>query len=77
MLTKETKIDKIEIIENGIIQVRKKTLIYEDGNELSFSYERSSFEPGQDVSTQDQKIQDICIVVWTKEIISAYKAQQD
>lgn len=77
MLTKETKINKIEIIENGIIQVRKTTSIYEDGIQLSSSYERSSFEPGQDVSTQNQKIQDICNVVWTKEIISAYKAQQD
>lgn len=77
MLTKETKIDKIEIIDNGIVQVRKTTSIYEDGIELSSTYERSSFAPSQDVSNEDKKVQDICNLVWTKEIILAYKAQQD
>ena len=47
----------------------------EDGKELSKQYHRTSFAPADDVSAQAQNVQDICNVVWTQEIISAYQAQ--
>lgn len=75
-LTKEQAIDKIEIVENGIIQVRQVTRIMEDGNELSKSYHRSSFAPGSDVTAQPSNVQAIAAAAWTPAVIAAYEAQQ-
>jgi hypothetical protein len=74
-LTKEQAIDKIEIMENGILQVRQVTRILEDGNQLSSSYHRWSFIPGSDVSDQPGNVQAIAAAVWTEEVIAAYQAQ--
>jgi hypothetical protein len=74
-LTKTTVIDQILVEENGIVLVRETTRIMEDGNEISKQYHRTSFVPASDVSAQPQNVQDICNVVWTQEVISAYQAQ--
>lgn len=75
-LEKQTTIDKIEVLENNIIQVRQITRILEDGNELSSSFHRWILTPGQDVSDQEDKVQSIANATWTQEVISAYEAQQ-
>ena len=73
-LTKEQVIDKIEVVENGVIQVRQVTRIMEDGKQLSSSYHRWSFAPGSDVSDQPANVQAIAVAAWTPEVIAAYKA---
>ena len=74
-LTKEQVIDKIEIVENGIMQVRQVTKIMEDGKQLSSSYHRWSFEPGSDVSEQPANVQAIAAAAWTPAVIAAYQEQ--
>jgi hypothetical protein len=74
-LTKEQVIDKIEVVENGTIQVRQVTRIMEDGKELSSSYHRSTFAPGSDVSDQPANVQAIATAAWTPAVIAAYQAQ--
>ena len=74
-LTKEIVVDQITITENGTVLVREVTRIMEDGNEISKQYHRTSFAPADDISAQPQNVQDICNVVWTQEVISAYQAQ--
>jgi hypothetical protein len=74
-LTKEQVIDKIEIVENGIIQVRQVTRIMEDGKELSSSYHRWAFNPGDDVSDQPANVQAIAAAAWTAEVVAAYEAK--
>ena len=76
-LTKEIAVDQITVTENGIVLVREATRIMEDGNEISKQYHRTSFVPASDVSAQPQNVQDICNVVWTTEIVSAYQAMLD
>ena len=76
-LEKQTKIDRIEIVENGIVQVRQVTIILEDGNQVSRTYHRWCIAPGEDYSTQEQQVQDICKVTHTPEVIAAYQAQQE
>jgi hypothetical protein len=75
-LTKEQTIDKVEVIENGTLQVRQVTRILEDGNQLSSSYHRWSFAPGSDVSDQPANVQAIAAAAWTPEVIAAYAAAQ-
>jgi len=74
-LTKEVAIDKIEVLENGCIQVRQITRVIEDGTELSSSYHRWALNPGDDLTGQPANVVAICNVAWTPEVIAAYKAQ--
>jgi hypothetical protein len=76
-LEKQVTIDKIEVVENGIVQVRQVTRILEDGKELSSSYHRWTLVPSQDVTDQESKVQAVCNAVWTEEVIDAYEAQQE
>ena len=74
MLEKTKKIDKIEIItETGILQIREKTVITDDGEEISSSYHRYCLNPLSDISEQDQEIQNIAGVLWTQEKKDAYQ----
>jgi len=75
-LSKEVVIDKIEVVENGIIQVRQVTRIMEDGQQLSSSYHRWSLTPGQDVTDQPANVQAIAAAAWTEEVVAAYEAAQ-
>jgi hypothetical protein len=74
-LTKQTVIDKIELTENGVVQVRQATRIIEDGNQLSQSYHRWTIAPGQDYSDQPDNVKAICAVAHTPAAIAAYEAQ--
>ena len=44
-ITKETVVDKIEVLEMGQVQVRTATKIVEDGNELNRSFHRHILQP--------------------------------
>jgi len=74
MLTKETVVDLMEVIENGSVQVRKATRIMEDGKVLSQSFHRHVVVPGQDYSQEDPKVQALCAAIHTPEVIAAYQA---
>ncbi len=73
-LEKQVIIDKIEVTENGAVQVRQATRIVEDGQQLSQSYHRWTIAPGQDYSDQDAKVKAICQVAHTPAVIAAYEA---
>jgi hypothetical protein len=74
-LTKQTAIDKIEVLEMGQVQVREITRIMEDGNELSASYHRWVLNPADSLEGQDAKVVAVCNAVWTPEVVAAYQAQ--
>jgi hypothetical protein len=73
-LEKQTVVDKIEVIENGCVQVRTATRIVEDGNVISSSYHRHVVAPGQDYSQEDARVQVICAATHTSEVVAAYQA---
>lgn len=75
-LEKQTVVDKIEVIENGSVQVRTATRIVEDGSVLSTAYHRHVVAPGQDYSQEDARVQAICAATHTTEVIAAYQATQ-
>ena len=85
-ITKETVVDKIEVLEMGQVQVRTATVIKEDGNELTRSFHRHSLNPSvknddtwedTDISGEDAKVQAICNAVWTDEVKTAYQEMMD
>jgi hypothetical protein len=73
-LKKVIFVDLIEVIENGCVQVRTKTAIMEDGEEISSKFHRHVVAPGNDYSNEDAKVQAICAAVHTPEVVAAYQA---
>jgi len=78
-LTENTSIDRIEVVEKGVIQVRQATVISKDEIQVSRTFHRWVLTPDMDISGQEQKVQDICNAAWTDEVKAAYetfKAEQ-
>ena len=64
-----------EILENGIVQVRKCTIKKDgEGNVLSKSYHRHCIEPGQDYSNEPAEVQAECQREHTVEKVNARAA---
>lgn len=76
MLTKETVVDQITVMENGTVLYREATRIMEDDVQLSQTFHRTSLTPGQDLTGQPEKVQAIAQVAWTPEVVAAYEEQQ-
>jgi hypothetical protein len=76
-LNQQIKIDRIEVVSNGTIQVRQATIITDNGNQISRTFHRWCIVPSQDYSDQEQQVQNICKVTHTPEVIAAYQAQQE
>ena len=85
-LTKETVVDKIEVLEMGQVQVRTATRIKEDGTELSSSFHRHVLAPSTktdgswgdtDISGEDARVQAVATATWTAEVKTAYQEMTD
>ena len=81
-LTKETEVDKIEVLEMGQVQVRTATRVKEDGAILSQSFHRHVVMPrtklgdtweDTDISAEDARVQAICNASWTADVKTAYQ----
>ena len=86
-LVKETVVDKISSLENGVIHVRTATIVKEGTDakgytELSRSFHRHVLEPrlkndsgwyDPDISGEDSKVQAIANATWTTDIKNAYE----
>ena len=85
-LTKETIVDKIEVLEMGQVQVRTATRVKEDGAVLSSSFHRHVVEPSTksgdtwgdtDISGEDARVQAVANATWTDSVKTAYQAMMD
>jgi len=80
-LTAETHIDKVEILEDGQLQVREAKVILEDGKEITRSYHRRVLDPARDTTTDvdtkttgmRSKINVLAVAssIWTQAVIDA------
>lgn len=76
-LKKVISVDLIEVVESGIVQVRTKTAIMEDDQQISSSFHRHVIAPGANYSAEDARVQAICAATHTAEVVAAYQAAQD
>ena len=85
-LTKETVVDKIEVLEMGQVQVRTATRVKEDGTVLSSSFHRHVVEPSTktgdtwgdtDISGEDARVQAVANATWTDSVKTAYQEMVD
>ena len=85
-ITKETVVDKIEVLEMGQVQVRTATIIKEDDAELNRTFHRHVLAPrtksgdtwgDTDISGEDARVQAIANATWTDEVKKAYQDMVD
>lgn len=76
-LEKVQIVDRIEVVENGCVQVRTKTAIMENGKQISGNFHRHVVAPGDDYSQENDRVKSICQVTHTPEVIAAYQATME
>ena len=85
-LTKETVVDRIEVLEMGQVQVRTATRVKEDGAILSSSFQRHVLDPSvktgdtwgdTDISGETARVQALCNATWTDSVKTAYQEMVD
>lgn len=72
-LSENTNIDEITVTRNGIILVRQVTEISRDGAVIAKTNHRYSYAPGSDIKTANEQVAKIASLIWTDEVIEAYK----
>ena len=75
-LEKNVVVDKIEVLESGAVQVRVKTAILEDGEQISGTFHRHVVAPGDDYSAEDARVQAICAATHSADVVAAYAEVQ-
>jgi urease accessory protein UreE len=72
-LEEKSVVDKIEVLLQGQIQVRRRDQVLKDGVEIAATYHRHVLSPGDDLTGQDPRVVAIAEATWTPEVIQAYQ----
>ena len=85
-ITKETVVDRIEVLEMGQVQIRTATKVIEDGTELTRTYHRHVLVPSNkasgswadtDISGEATRVQAVANATWTDAVKKAYQDMKD
>ena len=76
MIEKLIDVDRVEVVENGVIQIRTRITFVENGQQEVSKLHRHTIVPGDDYSNEDQKVQAVCSAIHTPEVIEAYQLSQ-
>ena len=63
---------KIEVLDNGVLQIRRSDIVLKDGTEVGRQYHRHVLTPGSDTSNEVKRVQDIAAATWTPAVKAAY-----
>jgi len=63
MFEEKTEIDKIEIVNFNVIQVRRVNTVLKNGEPIASNFVRTSYSFGQDLSGEDDRIKGIAQVI--------------
>ena len=72
-LEEKSVVDKVEVLLNGQIQVRRRDQILKDGVEVASTFHRHVVHPGDDTSSEDPRVAAIAAATWTEEVVEAYQ----
>lgn len=75
-LTKEVVTDRIEVLEDGTLQVRESTRIMEDGVVIAETYHRTTCAPGDDTSELPERVRNVAVAVHTADAVAAFRAKR-
>ncbi len=70
------EIGEIRIDRYGCISIRTDCFIMKDGVEIAKNYHRKTINPGSDVKDEDNVIQAIAHIMWSKDLIVKWHKRQ-
>jgi hypothetical protein len=76
MFEKTTVVDRIEVLADHTVAVRYVVTVTEDSQPFAEQIKGNYFKPGDDYSAEDAKVQSVCALIHTPEVIAAYQAAQ-
>ena len=77
MFEKQIVIDRIEVLADHTVAVRYVVTVTEDGQPFAEQIKGNYFKPGDDYSQEDAKVQSVCALIHTPEVVTAYKEAQN
>ena len=66
----------IGINDDGALEIRRTRVIMDGAEAVAEKHFRYVLEPGQDVSDQPAKIKQIAQVVWTPQVVTAWRVKR-
>ena len=79
MLEKKIVVGLISIMEDKRLEIREDTVVTETTGievvEISRTYNRYVSNPGDDISGKPQIVQDVANLLWTAEVVDAWKTK--
>jgi hypothetical protein len=77
MFEKQTVVDRIEVLADNTVVVRYIVTVTENGEPFSEQVKGNYFKPGDDYSSEDAKVQAICAITHTSDVIQAYQTLKE
>ena len=75
-ISSTTIIDKIEVLQNGVLQIRQAQILTENNQEIARNYTRWTRVPGdQEAQSDPIPVPAIASAIWTSNVISAYQSE--
>ena len=74
MLTEQTVISAIMILEDGQLQVRRSRRVYDGTEMIAEQYHRHVVVPGDSVLGEDPRVRAVAQILHTPEVVAAWKA---
>lgn len=76
-IEKQPRLDRVEVLTDGHIQVREIVDIVENGDVIgTLGYHRRSYSPGDTIpDTEYELVQSLAATAWTPDIIDAQQAK--
>lgn len=76
MIKKTSAIDRIEILADGQMQIRRRDSIMENGKEIAKTFHRHAIQPGSDTKGQAPRVRAVAKAIWTPAVVKAFKAAE-
>ena len=73
MLTEQTVISAITVLEDGQLQIRRSRRVFDGSNMIAEQYHRHVLAPGDTTTQEDARVQAVAGLLWTPAVIDAYK----
>ena len=76
MLTEQTLISAITILEDGQLQIRRSRRVFDGTEMIAEQYHRHVLAPGDNTTLEDARVQAVASLLWTPTVIQAYRDAQ-
>jgi hypothetical protein len=77
MLTEQTLISSITILEDGQLQIRRSRRVYDGDEMIGEQYHRHVLAPGDDLVGQDARVSAVANLLWTPAVLEAHRDNQE